>query len=90
MTEAELNAMAFQGMKDLVKWMEAQIKLKKLEVEQARRQQSAMGMFEDCGDFYEHSFTRVTAELAQMVSWKISTEKWMKRLQHEAREKAGG
>lgn len=53
------------GVRDIVKWMKAEIKEAKKELEL------------DCShDFYMLR----TAEIGQMISWKISTEKYMKKL----------
>jgi len=60
--------MKSEGVRDIVKWMEQQIKEKKKEMK------DYIG-WEDMGN--------KQSELDQMISWKISTEKYMKKLQHQ-------
>jgi hypothetical protein len=69
--------------------MEREIKKQKNEVERAERLDASMGGFEDCGSFYRESLVEAKARFDQMVGWKISTEKYMKKLEHEAREAQG-
>lgn len=59
--------MKSEGVKDVVKWMEEQIKVKKKQME-----------------FYDpwSDMGRDQDMLNQMIAWKISTEKYMKKLKH--------
>lgn len=75
--------MKSEGVKEVVKWMEQELKKQKEAVEAARKQLGIFGHFEDCGSSYEYAFVEEQAKLAAMVSWKISTEKFMKKLRHE-------
>ena len=56
-----------EGVRDIVKWIEQQIKEKKQEMK------DYVG-WDDMGN--------KQSELDQMISWKISTEKYMKKLKH--------
>lgn len=60
--------MKSDGVKDVVKWMEEQIKLKKASMGKDYSAWDDLGVGQ--------------SELAVMVSWKISTEKYMKKLKH--------
>jgi hypothetical protein len=77
-----------EGVKDIVKWLEEQCNLAKTAVESAERSERAMGMYEDCGDFYREALVEARAKLATLVQVKISTEKYMKKLRHEEEEAA--
>ena len=57
-----------EGVRDIVKWIEQQIKEKKQEMK------DYVG-WDDMGN--------KQSELDQMISWKISTEKYMKKLKHQ-------
>ena len=59
--------MKSEGVRDIVKWMEQQIKEKKQEMK------DYLG-WDDMGN--------KQSELDQMIAWKISTEKYMKKLKH--------
>lgn len=59
--------MKSEGVRDIVKWMEKQIKDK-------RNQMKDYDPWSDMGAEAD--------VLDQMVAWKISTEKYMKKLQH--------
>ena len=58
------------GVADIVKWMEGQIK------EQKKR-------LDEVSHIYDASRFEEQTRLNVMVSWKISTEKYMKKLRHE-------
>lgn len=60
--------MKSEGVKDIVEWMKKEIKAK----------QKPMKDYSTWDDYGVAS-----AELAQMVKWKISTEKYMKKLKHQ-------
>lgn len=74
--------MKSEGVKDVVKWMEEQIKSQNVIVKAAEKDRLNFGMYEDCGDHYETSVRVQEAVLSQMISWKISTEKYMKKIKH--------
>lgn len=60
--------MKSEGVKDIVEWMNKEIKAK----QEKMKDYSAWDDYGAAG-----------AELAQMVKWKISTEKYMKKLKHQ-------
>lgn len=53
---------------------------KQLEVEKEERKE--FGRYEDCGSFYQDSVTRTEAVISELVSQKISLEKWRKKLKY--------
>lgn len=77
--------MKSEGVRDIVKWMEDKIKQQKLNVQQATKDVQHLGHFEDCGDYYQGELVKEHAVLDMMVSWRISTEKYMKKLQHQGK-----
>lgn len=60
--------MKSDGVKDIVEWMKEEIKTK----------QEKMKDYSAWDDYGVEA-----AELAQMVKWKISTEKYLKKLKHQ-------
>lgn len=60
--------MKSEGVKDIVEWMKQEIKAKQQDIK-------------DYPGFNDYGVMH--AELAQMVKWKISTEKYMKKLKHQ-------
>jgi hypothetical protein len=77
-----------EGVKDVVKWMEEQIKAQRVNVTEAEKNLRAFGHIYDIASSYEMRLAEEKATLAQMVSWKVSTEKYMKKLRHEERDAA--
>lgn len=71
------------GVEDIVSWMKEQIKEQKKAVDEAKKYVRAFGCYEDCGDSYRSDLAAEEAKLNVMVAWKISTEKYMKKLRHE-------
>lgn len=41
------------------------------------------GSYEDCGEFYREQVTKTEAAIAELITQKISFEKWRKKLQYE-------
>jgi len=41
------------------------------------------GSYEDCGEFYCEQVTKTEAAIAELITQKISFEKWRKKLQYE-------
>lgn len=70
-------------LKDMVVWMEDQLKAQKREVLSARQDVSSFGVFSDCGDSYRERLQYEEGKLAGMVRFKQATEKYIKKLQHE-------
>jgi len=75
--------MRSEGVKDVVKWMEQQIKAQRAVVAEARKRR---GCITEISEFYDNIREREEACLQQMVAWKVSTEKYMRKLRHEERE----
>ena len=51
---------------------------KQLEVEKQERKE--LGGYEDCGSFYQEQVIRTESAISELVSQKISLEKWRKKL----------
>lgn len=66
------------NVKDIVKWMQEQIKAQDQVLTIAEQDQAKHG-----GQFYKDRYTIELAKLEAMVLYKISTEKYMKKLKHE-------
>lgn len=75
--------MKSEGVKDVVKWLNEQIKEAKARLEEAKSDKRSFGMFEDCGSSYDDAFIRAEQHLSTLVSVKISTEKYSKKLHHQ-------
>ncbi len=52
-----------------------------LEIEKQERRE--LGSYEDCGEFYQRSVIQTEAKISELVSQKISIEKWRKKLKYE-------
>ena len=57
---------------------------KQLEVEKQDRKE--LGMYEDCGSFYQDAVIKTEAVISELVSQKISLEKWRKKLKYSLSE----
>ena len=75
--------MKSEGVKDVVKWLEGEIKKAKVNHEQAIKDRKNFGMYEDCGEYYHQNEAVAKAVLDGLVRVKISTEKYAKKLKHE-------
>ncbi len=75
--------MKSEGVKDVVEWLEGRIKSAKVNYEQAIEDRKNFGMYEDCGECYHQNEAVAKAVLDELVSIKISTEKYAKKLKHE-------
>jgi hypothetical protein len=69
------------GVQEIVRWMNEQIKLQKERVVKA---ENAPSFSYDQGEFLYRHREEETTRLRTMVEWKISTEKYMKKLRHQA------
>jgi predicted DNA-binding protein YlxM (UPF0122 family) len=54
---------------------------KQLEVE--KKDRSELGMFEDCGQYYQDQVKKTEAIIEELISQKIYLEKWRKKLSYE-------
>lgn len=75
--------MKSEGVKDVVKWLEKEIKKAKEDYDQAIKDRKNFGMYEDCGEYYHQNEAVAKAVLDKLVSVKISTEKYAKKLNHQ-------
>ena len=71
---------------DVVKWLEKEIAKSKIKVETAKKDYRDFSGFEDCASSYERMLIEAETELNTLVSIKISTEKYSKKLKHMAKE----
>lgn len=72
--------MKSEGVKDVVRWMEAELRKAKAELDEANKHHSSIATV---GDYFDEQRREAEIRLRTMVSWKISTEKYMKKLQHQ-------
>ena len=56
------------------------IKELKIRLEEDEKEERLMGHYEDCGQFYSDQVTGTKAKIEELVSQKISIEKWRKSL----------
>ena len=54
---------------------------KRLETE--KKDRSELGHFEDCGEFYHTQVAKTEAVIEELISQKISFEKWRKSLKQK-------
>ena len=61
------------------------IRIKKLQLQlvEEKKERKEMGMYEDCGDFYHDQVMRTETIISELISQKISFEKWRKKLKYE-------
>jgi hypothetical protein len=69
------------GVQDMVRWMNEQIKIQRERVLEAK---NASSFSYDQGESIDRRREEETTRLRTMVEWKISTEKYMKKLRHQA------
>lgn len=67
-------------------WFRQQIKDQKKVVAEAESLNREFGIFEDCGDFYHEQLAVERSKLDLLISIRIRTEKYMKKLKHEEAE----
>lgn len=72
--------MKSEGVKDVVTWMEAELRKQQANVDAAEKRYSPVP---GIGEFYDRIREQERARLETMISWKISTEKYMKKLRHQ-------
>ena len=84
-TERDLGA--DKALRDMESWLKVKYKAAKKDLEVAKREDSAMGHFEDCGDFYREAVVEAEAKCNTILSIIISTQKYRKKLKHIALER---
>jgi hypothetical protein len=57
---------------------------KQLEVEKQERKE--LGYYEDCGSFYQEQVIKTETVISELISQKISLEKWRKKLKYSLSE----
>lgn len=84
-TKEELLIKA-DGVKDCVKQTEKKIKEEKKLLEIDKKDYQSFGMYDDCGSIYEQHVIKREARIEVLIEQKISLEKYMRKLRHEAKE----
>lgn len=80
MTEIEIQR---DILKQVIKKIIARIKNLQKQLEVEKKYRSAYGMFEDCGQYYQDQVTKTESVIEELISQKISFEKWRKKLSYE-------
>lgn len=57
---------------------------KQLEVEKKERKE--LGIYEDCGSFYQEAVIKTESAISELVKQKISFERWRKKLKYSLNE----
>lgn len=78
--------MKAEGVKDIIKWIEKEIKKEKELLKHEVKMKRNFGCFEDCGEGYRTSVFERKAKISTLISVKISNEKYMRKLRHLANE----
>lgn len=69
-------------MKSIIKIITKDIKNLQSELLTAKKEESSMGMYEDCGQFYTDQVTELKAKIEVLIQTKIKVEKHIKWLKH--------
>ena len=77
---------ADKALRSMESWLKGMHKSAKKDLEVAKREDSAMGHFEDCGDFYREAVVEAEAKCDTIRTIIISTQKYRKKLKHTALE----
>lgn len=76
----DVSSLKSDGVQDVVRWMEADLKKQKARLDEASQQRSSIY---SVGEFYDSERRAEEIRLQTMVEWKISTEKYLKKLRHQ-------
>jgi len=68
---------------EIIKKTIKRIKLLQLRLIEEKKECRLMGSYEDCGQFYKDEVKITEAVIKELVSQKISFEKWRKKLKYE-------
>lgn len=79
-----MNAIEIQRdvLNQVIKKTIGRIKELKQQLEVQKKDSIEMGHYSDCGSFYQDAVTKTEAVIEELVSQKISLEKWRKKLKH--------
>ena len=75
---------ADKALRSMESWLKGIYKSAKRDLEAAKREDSAMGHFEDCGNFYREAVVKAEARCDTIRTIIISTQKYRKKLKHTA------
>lgn len=77
MTEIEIQR---DMLNQVIKKIITRIKELQKQLEVEKKDRSALGMYEDCGQYYQDQVKKTEAIIEELISQKISLEKWRKKL----------
>ena len=80
MNEVEIKR---EILNEIIKKTIKRIKSLQVQLEEEKVDRKNFGVFEDCGDFYREQVIQTKAVISELVSQKISLEKWRKKLTYE-------
>lgn len=67
----------------IIKQTIARIKQLQKQLEVEKKECSELGHYSDCGSFYQDAVTRTEAVISELISQKITLQKWRKKLKYE-------
>jgi hypothetical protein len=67
----------------IIKQTIARIKKLQKQLEVEKKECSELGHYSDCGSFYQDAVTRTEAVISELISQKITLQKWRKKLKYE-------
>lgn len=67
-------------------WLEEKLKKAKADLAEATKDCSAMGYFEDCGEFYQRAKAEAQTRFDTLLEIKVGMEKYAKKLRHQETE----
>ena len=70
-------------LKEVSKKFIKRIKALQLQLQEEIKDRSDFGGYEDCGQSYQEQVVRTEAKIQELVSQKISIEKWRKFIIHQ-------
>jgi len=70
-------------LKEATKKLISRIKNLQKQLEIEKEDEKEMGGYEDCGQFYQDNVIITQAKIDELISQKISFEKWRKKLSYE-------
>jgi DNA primase len=70
-------------LKEAIKKLISRINSLQKQLETEKEERKEMGGYEDCGQFYQDNVMKTEAKISELISQKISFEKWRKKLSYE-------
>ncbi len=75
--------MQIEILQQIIKQTIIRIKSLQAQLIDEKRERKEMGAYGDCGDFYHAQVKQTETIISELISQKISFEKWRKKLKHE-------